>query len=292
MQLKVREIFALVLRYVPVRGRWRFIQFICGDIKRPTPVIARIPHVGVMELDLSSDLEREIFVSGTHGDEHLVSKWILKSLVLQGSVFVDVGANVGYHTIRTARHLRKLGGSVIAFEPIQANFDRLLTNVRLNKLGNIRAERIGLADKEGDVEVSRSTQGSSNFSLGSTGEFSELIHLVSFDDYIISNNIGRIDSIKLDIEGAEVRALRGMQKTIERLRPVLIVEINPMWTRRMGTSTTELIDMLSGFKYILFSIKTRDIRNREEMVSYVDPNGNREINVIAIPKEKYGSSLI
>jgi hypothetical protein len=61
----------------------------------------------MMELDLSAPLEREIYVTGKHGDENQVQRAIRDNLKKPGSVFVDVGANVGYHTLCAARR----GGS-------------------------------------------------------------------------------------------------------------------------------------------------------------------------------------
>lgn len=182
-----------------------------------------------------------------------------------------------------ARHLARIGGRVVAFEPVQANYDRLLTNVRLNRLSNVQAEKLGLADEEETVVVRRDSRGSGNTSLASTGNISEHIQLVRFDDWVRDSDVHRVDVLKLDIEGAEVKALRGMSEAIRRFRPVLIVEINPMWTRRMGTSTTELIDVLHGFGYTLLDLATRDTGSEQgRAVSYVDPQGT-EVNVVGIP---------
>lgn len=201
----------------------------------------------------------------------------------EGAVFVDVGANVGLHTVPVGRHLAKIDGRVVAFEPIQANYDRLVTNVRLNQLANVQVEKLGLADNEETIEVCRNTKGSSNVSLVSTGDFREQVRLVRFDDWVIRNGLKRVDVLKLDIEGAEVRALGGMLETIKRFRPVLIVEINPMWTRRMGTSTTELIRILHELGYTLRDCTASKDEPRQSVVTYVDPQGKREVNVVGLP---------
>jgi FkbM family methyltransferase len=252
----------------------------------PTSTVARIPRIGLMELDLSSTLEREVFVTGTHGEEHLVGDRILEHLNRDGAVYVDVGANVGYHTIRAARHLLRAGGRVVAFEPIQANYDRLLTNLKLNRLRNVRVEKLALADRAETITVCRDTRGSSNASLASTGVVQEKVHLVRFDDWLAEHRLPRLDVIKLDIEGAEVKALRGMSEAIERFRPILVVEINPMWTRRMMTSTTELITLLHSFGYTLFDCATPSAADQQRAVTFVDPLGNRELNVVGIPAER------
>ena len=222
MQGTVRNVVAAMVRHLPIRGRGRLIQPILGDVAEPTPVMARIPHVGLMELDLSSGLEREIFVTGTHGDERLVAARALEHLREPGAVFVDIGANIGYHTVWVARHLARIGGRVIAFEPIQANYDRLLTNVRLNHLSNVRAEKTGLSDRCETVTVHRRSRGSSNVSLASLGPIREQVELVCFDDWAFGEGLPRVDVLKLDIEGAEAKALRGMSRAIERAFSMVI----------------------------------------------------------------------
>ncbi len=285
MRRTARDVLAFVLRHFPVRGRWRLIGLVTGRVVEPTLVRARVPGVGRMELDLSSGLEREIFVTGTHGDESHVARQILRHLDSEGAVFVDVGANVGLHTLRTARRLARRGGNVIAFEPIQANADRLRANAELNALSNVRIERLGLADREGTVEVSRSSRGSGNVSLASVGDVREQVRLVRFDDWARDNDLRRVDVVKMDIEGAEVAALRGMQDTIREFRPVLVVEINPMWTLRMGTSTTELLRLLHELGYALFDCRGSILDpGRVRPVTWVDPDGDREVNVVGLPR--------
>ena len=146
MRQTIRDGLASLLRRAPIPGKWRLTKLVVGEPMDSSLVIARIPRVGLMELDLSSYLEREIFVTGGHGDEALVGRQILDHLRERGSVFVDVGANVGYHALRAARHLHRLGGRVVAFEPIRANYDRLVKNLSLNGLNNVRVERLGLSD--------------------------------------------------------------------------------------------------------------------------------------------------
>jgi FkbM family methyltransferase len=281
MQESLRNASASVLRRLPLRGRWRLIHLIAGEPREPTPVIARVPRVGIMELDLSSGLEREIFVTGTHGDEHVIAARLREQLDGEGAVFVDVGANVGYHTVGLGRHLARKGGSVFAFEPIAANHDRLLGNVARNKLDNVHVEKAGLWDRDTTMEVGRSTRGSSNVSLASTGEITETVRLLRFDDWVRDRGLDRVDVVKMDIEGAEVRALKGMRAAVGRFRPVLFVEINPMWTRRMGTSTTELTGLLHELGYALYDCRRS---GGGEPVTHVDPGGTAEMNVIGLPR--------
>ncbi len=279
MQHALRKASASVIRRIPLPGRWRLVPLIAGRTQEPTTLVASIPNVGLMELDISSTLEREIFVTGTHGDERRIAEKIRAYLDRPGAVFVDVGANVGYHTIAAGRRLAGHGGAVYAFEPIRANHDRLVGNVRMNDLANVYVEHAGLSDREETVEVRRTTRGTSNASLASEGDVREWVKLIRFDEWMRNHPLQRIDVVKMDIEGAELRALRGMTQAIARFRPVLVVEINPMWTRRMGTSTNELIAQLHDMGYTLYECS----ESCGEPLTSVDPQGSVEVNAICLP---------
>jgi FkbM family methyltransferase len=239
-----------------------------------------------MQLNTSLPLEAEIYVSGSHGDEGLIAKRLLQFTPSNG-VFIDIGANVGFHTLRVARALAKAGGKVISFEPIAGNRCRLINNIALNSLTNVCVEPTGLGDSHELLNVSHANPSGGNVSLASRGQFTEEIEITSLDQWAMNHRLERVDTIKLDIEGAETIALKGMTNVLRRFQPVLLLEINPMWMKRLNTSPQELLSLLNQQGYLVFDIRYRGkaphLANR---IKDVDPSALREVNAIALSKAK------
>jgi hypothetical protein len=124
-------------------------------------------------------------------------------------------------------------------------------------------------------------------SLASQGQVAEEIELTTLDGWAKEHELSRVDIIKLDIEGAETIALRGMSDVLERFQPTLILEINPMWMERLSTSPEELLSLLNLHDYLVFDIRYRGRFPRiENRIEYVDSNSPRETNVIALSRER------
>jgi FkbM family methyltransferase len=163
-------------------------------------------------------------------------------------VFLDVGANIGILTLSAARHVAVGGGAVIAFEPHPQNFLTLRHNVALNGLRHVDAHNVGLAEAP-DVLTCQGRARGGNWSLASRGDQSFEVRLIRLDDFLDDHPLPRLDVIKIDVEGAEVRVLRGAQRTITRFRPLMIFEVCPAWLRRLHSSTAELLATVAELGY-------------------------------------------
>lgn len=176
---------------------------------------------------------------------------LFKKYLNQGSIAIDVGANIGYHTVI----LSKLVKQVIAFEPEPNNFGLLKKNIEANHCNNVIAVNLGLSDviKKADLHLSESNMG--GHSIVMEGK-AIAISLTTLDDYLKGE---RVDFIKMDIEGAEGLALKGMIQTIMKWKPIVVSEfrkanivksgIDPDWFFKvfsdLGYSKTE-IDIPKG----------------------------------------------
>jgi FkbM family methyltransferase len=148
-----------------------------------------------------------------------------------GVVALDIGANIGTHTLAWGRAMRDWG-SVIAVEAQERVYYALAGNIALNNLFNVRAlnavvgeanglTRIPVLDHEkpasfGSLELVRRTQEY----IGQEPELTEQTIMAKIDTIAPD----RVDLIKLDIEGMEIGALHGAVDTIERDHPILFVE--------------------------------------------------------------------
>jgi FkbM family methyltransferase len=137
-------------------------------------------------------------------------------------VFLDVGANVGNHTIYVAKFLRPR--SVIVVELTPPAIFILRSNIALNNLGGVVDASllgVGFADVEGRV-VGRGPKhnlGNAVFTLDSEGS----LRVVPGDSLLADR---RIDFVKIDVEGMEMAVLKGLEQTIARNRPALYVEVD------------------------------------------------------------------
>jgi len=157
------------------------------------------------------------------------------ALMNEGPVFIDIGANVGFYTVPLARVAQQKHGKVLAFEPLRSNIQRLQENIRLNQLDEIvNVIPVGLSFSFGQSMITLREDflrggeiGNAAILIedGSDEKYSaQQIQLETLDG-LRSVKIERADLIKIDVEGHEDQVLKGARNTIERHRPIIMVEI-------------------------------------------------------------------
>lgn len=151
----------------------------------------------------------------------------LKALGKTPSVFVDVGANIGQHSLFMSR----LASQVHSFEPFAKVRDRLLLQIAHNRLDNIRVHALGLSNENARQPFfapTGSNEGIGSFDASTTSKGNVAIgelELVRGDDYLAREGINRIDILKMDVEGFEKLALQGLRETLLATRPLLVCEV-------------------------------------------------------------------
>jgi len=143
-----------------------------------------------------------------------------------GSVVVDLGANIGAYTLRAARAIGA-ESLVFAVEPIPSIFQNLLENISINRFSNVVALNSAAGEASG---VARLNLGASGYNASSivrpeSGESIE-VDVISMDDILEKYDVKRLDLVKMDIEGAEAMAIRGMRSSLRRFRPLILFENN------------------------------------------------------------------
>ncbi len=161
------------------------------------------------------------WVFGTYETE--VTKAI-QNTVEPGQCVVDVGANIGYFTLLLAK---KVGsqGRVIAFEPFSVVYEVLEKNVALNGYGNVTLVNKAVAGRSAAVGFSH--VGTDLLSSIERIVPDSLNHVsaVSLDDYFGPVH-RRVDFVKVDVEGAELSVLEGMQGILQNDHPILLIELH------------------------------------------------------------------
>jgi FkbM family methyltransferase len=147
---------------------------------------------------------------------------LLRTVVRPGWLVVDVGANMGAHTVSLARATGPKG-VVLAFEPQRVIFQILCANVALNGLGNVFTNHAAVGREPGTIIVpSLDYSGVANYGGVPLGEWSEgeRVSLVSVD----SLDLPACHLLKIDVEGMEGDVIAGAEQTIRRFQPVLYAE--------------------------------------------------------------------
>ncbi|MCX7590848.1 MAG: FkbM family methyltransferase [Kiritimatiellae bacterium] len=191
------------------------------------------------------------------------------------SVFFDIGANYGffsYWMLWQCPHI-----SVCAFDPHPANHAIILQTRERNGLSRLRAVPLALGDKKetavlryGTTDCGHSTL-APHPALGSTG--CSIVDVVTFDDWCAREHlVARAGQwiAKIDVEGYELKVLRGMQKALsQKAFSGLVVEINPYTLSLMNTRPTDIFDLLRGFGYRPMRVR---VRPRDTMNTFFVPD--------------------
>jgi FkbM family methyltransferase len=213
-----------------------------------------------MELDLRDHVQKEVYYFGRYEQTEQI---VFISCLRPGMVVFDVGAHVGVYTLIAARSVGK-EGRVIAFEPVPDNFRRLRRNVELNRWKNVVTEEYAVSDRGGEEQILLPCY--PNSGVSSVGKFvnrgewkgSIPVKGISLDAYCESRGIERIDLIKMDIQGGEILAIRGMRKILcgdDRQAPDLFCEIHPEWLANgFQSSALEVMELLRGNGYRAFRL--------------------------------------
>jgi FkbM family methyltransferase len=201
-------------------------------------------------VDLSSFLEWHLWAFGSY-EEHFAE--LFRHLIRPADRCIDVGANIGVHTVRLAR-LVGSQGEVVALEPDAELARRLNDNLALNRLANVRVIQAAASERGGDTaalyrpDARDSNKGRASLLPHSylTGSASR-VPTVTIDDV----NQGPVDLIKIDVEGHEAAVVSGAIRTIERYSPSIIFEYAP---ELLLSKSSSPFGWLRDRGYALFSI--------------------------------------
>jgi FkbM family methyltransferase len=176
--------------------------------------------------------------------------------IRSGCVVWDVGANVGFYSLIASRLVGD--GEVVAFEPLPANQEAIRCNLALNEIANVRLVELALSDEEGEAELEihalptwakLDTSGDTVFKRDADVSGRVRVSVSTLDAQLAS--LRPPDLVKVDIEGAEVAALRGASKLLGEHRPTLICELH-------GTNRA-VTELLESHGYDVRAVETPEI---------------------------------
>jgi FkbM family methyltransferase len=239
--------------------------------------------------------------SGNIVDDHILyygahEKYILffmrdvaASLGNQEVVFFDIGANIGQHSLFMSKHVK----SVHAFEPYPPVLERFKKLVTINKINNISIHPVGLGNKNGHIpfyEPPDSNLGAGSYlHLEGTTNPTSRLPIVIGDEWLKKVNASKVDIVKCDIEGYEKLAFLGLRDTLERSRPIIVMELN-LGLEESFQSIDDIYAVFpADYEFLFFCVK-EPLTGHYELCQYnrLTFEKKESYEIVVFPKEKKG----
>ena len=238
----------------------------------------------LLDLDIDDWIQQHLYFLGGYEEKEIR---FLTGVLEPGDVFIDLGANIGLFSL-VASSIISDTGKVYAFEPYSENFVRLTHHLQLNQCTNVIAEQSAVSDQAGaiDLKGDRSSNNKGMISqYNKTFTVTETVPCLTLDKYYNDKIKTSVKCIKLDIEGGELNAIRGMAGILKMHNPILLIEVNDELLKMAGYSAAELERELSLFNYSKYYLDKdgRLISSRLE--------DDHSFNYVFVPSG-YGSSRL
>jgi FkbM family methyltransferase len=275
-------------RFPLQRGNWRLIEpYLRSGRLAACHTRGQLTRVRrgdfLFDLDLTDFVDQNLYLGAYEKQDYDE----LTHIMPVGGVFLDVGANIGIYTLAMARAAGP-SGSVHSFEPNPASFERLSHHVLQNGLANVRLNQVAVGSAEGRAKLNAPTKENSGAaSLLSTNMPARFearpieVQVTSLDAYCSSHAFERVDVIKIDCQGYELKVLKGASTVLQTFQPRLLLEYDVDWLLATGTSGTELYSTLKRAGYECFQ------RHHGRLIQFrMDDKPGTVVNIHAIPTEK------
>lgn len=194
-------------------------------------------------------------------DYELPFREIAQKILKEGDFALDVGANLGYHTI-TMANLVGNTGTVVAIEPQRIVFQQLCGNISLAGLDNVQCHNIAVGNEIATVFLERANYyhvgkwpnvtNIGNISLTGYPDSGEKVQQLMLDNF----RFEKLKLIKMDIQGSEFFALEGAMKNINEHLPYIFIEIEENQLRKFSLTSHQLIEFIKSAGYDLYRIHT------------------------------------
>jgi FkbM family methyltransferase len=216
----------------------------------------------------------------------------MKRLLPRGGTFLDVGANVGYHSA-VAADLVGPRGVVYSIEPVGIYFDRLVRLARMNPDYTIIPERAAAGDGPGTATISIAGRSNAGWNTLVPGHMpderrtaTERVPVTTLDAFLDREGVTSVSLIKIDVEGFELPVLRGLRRFLSATdeRPPILCEIAPRAYPLLKTSLDALESRMERWGY-----RAYDVRRRRRPVDLTQLQKFRD--VLFLQETEVGSRL-
>lgn len=225
------------------RGLRRSVRWVLSR----RPVRVRSGPAAGMRMDL-----RRASAWYARGDNEPAVQAAVRDNLAPGGVFIDVGANVGFFSLIAARTVGP-AGRVFSLDPVPANAAAIRRNASLNSLDNLTVIEAAVCaeDAQSELTVTRHPGGAVLAGLAAPPDPVERIKVrtVSIDGLVRSGETPPPTLVKIDVEGAELDVLRGMESTARTHRPRVICELDDADPAALDSKIAGVTDTLRGWGY-------------------------------------------
>lgn len=193
-----------------------------------------------------------------HGSHEEYETRLIREQIRKGDVVLDVGANIGYYTLIFAELVGE-SGKVFAFEPDPTNFNLLKQNVENNGYKNVVLINKAVSAQNGRLKLFLSEDNLADHRIYDSQDGRKFIEIesVRLDDYL-KDYSGKIDFIKMDIEGSEYGAAQGMSGLLKKSENVKIIsEFWPFGLQRSGVEPVEYLNVLLKYGFTLYELNEK-----------------------------------
>lgn len=204
---------------------------------------------------------RWVVGSANHGcwlGSYEYSKYrLFQSIVRQGSVVYDIGANVGYYTL-LASQLVEGSGQVFAFEPVPRNLGFLRRHLELNRIGNVTVIEAAVSSANGEAHFDTGP----NPAMGHLADGGSLkVRSITLDTFVLEQAMPPPEVIKIDVEGAEADVLAGGRETIRRHGPLILLATHGEAVHR------ECCRILDSQGFVVETLDGRPVHQSDELIA-------------------------
>lgn len=240
-----------------------------------------------MRLEISDVHQRGAYLFGRMMD--VAVPLCLLGALRRGETCIDVGANIGMTAMLASRAVGG-AGRVLAFEPNPEVYRRLLWHIGENRLAQVRPFNCALSDAEGAMRLSVPADNCGAATLGSVparlkGHIAATHEVpVRIGDSLVGELPPAPLLIKMDVEGHETRALRGLSATLARHGPAVLLECNIEMLPHNGSSPAGLLSLMHGLGYDAYHVGARwhRLARRWRLVLHLIPPGHRPRRTINV----------
>jgi FkbM family methyltransferase len=225
-------------------------------------------------------VDNEIYLHGVYEPYFLLK---IKEHISSGDIFVDIGANIGQHSLFAASIVGDCG-RVISFEPIKSIYNQLVHSVEVNKFHNVDAYNFACGNMQSkkNISINKENAGASSLVLTAEGGVEEVLVIPA--DSILSN-YNKIDFIKIDTEGFELPVLEGLSKTIEKFRPKIMLEFSPELYEKSNLSESgeKIIKLILAHHYKIIDLEDNDKIVGDDFFENMIKQKRAQTNFLCLP---------
>ncbi len=240
----------------------------CDQASQPARWTPILPHGYEMELTASDWMERYALHTGAFYSGEVIATVMAE--LDPGDCFVDIGANIGFVTLAGSRIVGPRG-KVFAVEPNPILVARLRRMLAHNQISNVMVLPFAAGDRTVNIGLSQDAHHGNNHIVTDTATAPTIVPMRSLDDMVHGELPAfRKTLVKLDVEGAEIMALRGMSNLIQRLGVTFLIEVSDERLRQNGGSAEGLLNMMHASGYAAFLPSFSPFSSRLQMRPVAD----------------------